>query len=67
MPASSAALLGAAPGCVDDGFGAFVKSREQAAGLARTVVDIGRSHGVATTAVLTDMATPLERTAGNAV
>ncbi|WP_084037139.1 thymidine phosphorylase [Haloechinothrix halophila] len=49
------------------GSGAFMKSREQAAELAQTMVEIGRSHGVATTALLTDMATPLGRTAGNAV
>jgi thymidine phosphorylase len=49
------------------GSGAFMKSREQATELARTMQSIGQAHGVATTAVLTDMSTPLGRTAGNAV
>ncbi|MFO7192996.1 MAG: thymidine phosphorylase, partial [Thermocrispum agreste] len=49
------------------GSGAFMKTTEQARELARTMLAIGQAHGVATTAVLTDMSTPLGRTAGNAV
>ncbi|MGH3451286.1 MAG: thymidine phosphorylase [Haloechinothrix sp.] len=49
------------------GSGAFMKSVEQARALARAMIDIGRAHGVATTALLTDMSTPLGRAAGNAV
>ncbi|MGH3431716.1 MAG: thymidine phosphorylase, partial [Thermocrispum sp.] len=49
------------------GSGAFMKSFEQASELARTMLAIGQAHGVATTAVLTDMSTPLGRAAGNAV
>ncbi|WP_028849553.1 thymidine phosphorylase [Thermocrispum municipale] len=49
------------------GSGAFMKTRQQATELARTMLAIGQAHGVATTAVLTDMSTPLGRTAGNAV
>lgn len=49
------------------GSGAFMATLEQARELAGTLVEIGTSHGVATTAVLTDMSTPLGYTAGNAV
>ncbi|NKQ57974.1 thymidine phosphorylase [Amycolatopsis sp. K13G38] len=49
------------------GSGAFMKTRAQAGELARTLVGIGTAHGVATTAVLTDMSTPLGRAVGNAV
>lgn len=49
------------------GSGAFMKTRENADELARTMISIGRSHGVATSAVLTDMSRPLGLTAGNAV
>ncbi|ETA66263.1 thymidine phosphorylase [Haloechinothrix halophila] len=49
------------------GSGAFMKTREDAIELARTMIGIGRSHGVATSAVLTDMSRPLGLTAGNAV
>ncbi|GGM02222.1 thymidine phosphorylase [Nakamurella endophytica] len=49
------------------GDGAFMKTRERATELARTMVELGAAHGVRTTAVLTDMSTPLGRAAGNAV
>jgi len=49
------------------GSGAFMKSLEQARELARTMVELGRAHGVTTVALLTDMNTPLGRTIGNAV
>lgn len=52
---------------VKAGSGAFMKSREQARELARTLVDIGTAHGVATTALLTDMSVPLGSAVGNAV
>ncbi|WP_435581988.1 thymidine phosphorylase [Amycolatopsis thermoflava] len=52
---------------VKTGSGAFMKSREQASELARTLVEIGSAHGVATTALLTDMNTPLGSAVGNAV
>ncbi|GAB2999696.1 thymidine phosphorylase [Amycolatopsis acidiphila] len=52
---------------VKTGSGAFMKTPEQARELARTLVDIGAAHGVATTALLTDMSTPLGRAVGNAV
>jgi thymidine phosphorylase len=49
------------------GSGAFMKSLESARELARTMVDLGTDAGVRTVALLTDMATPLGRTAGNAL
>ncbi|MFT4188073.1 MAG: thymidine phosphorylase [Aeromicrobium sp.] len=49
------------------GTGAFMKSHDDALELARTMVDLGRDAGVTTTALLTDMSTPLGLTAGNAV
>jgi thymidine phosphorylase len=49
------------------GSGAFMKTRDQARALARTLVEIGTAHGVATTALLTDMSTPLGYAVGNAV
>jgi thymidine phosphorylase len=49
------------------GSGAFMKSADQARELARTMVDLGRAHGVATVALLTDMSTPLGLAVGNAV
>jgi thymidine phosphorylase len=52
---------------VKTGSGAFMKTTEQARELARTMVEIGTAHGVATTALLTDMSTPLGRAVGNAV
>src|SRR5206468_7863311 len=49
------------------GSGAFMKSADTAAELARTMVELGDAHGVRTVALLTDMSTPLGRTAGNAL
>ncbi|GAA4663378.1 thymidine phosphorylase [Streptomyces chumphonensis] len=49
------------------GSGAFMKNRDDAAELARTMVGLGTDHGVRTVALLTDMSTPLGRTAGNAL
>ena len=49
------------------GSGAFMKDEASARSLAETMVRIGASHGVATTALLTNMQTPLGLTAGNAV
>ena len=49
------------------GSGAFMKSRENATELARTMVDLGTDAGVNTVALLTDMSTPLGLTAGNAL
>jgi thymidine phosphorylase len=49
------------------GTGAFMKSRADAEELARTMVELGRAHGVNTVALLTDMSTPLGLTIGNAV
>lgn len=49
------------------GSGAFMKDEASARSLAEAMVNIGSSHGVATTALLTNMQTPLGLTAGNAV
>lgn len=49
------------------GSGAFMKDLDQARELARTMVDLGTDAGVRTVALLTDMSTPLGRTAGNAL
>ncbi|BCB80012.1 thymidine phosphorylase [Phytohabitans flavus] len=49
------------------GSGAFMKSAADARELARTMVDLGKAHDVATVALLTDMSTPLGRAVGNAV
>ena len=47
------------------GSGAFLPDLPSARQLAETMVDLGTAHGVKTTAVLTDMETPLGRAAGN--
>ena len=47
------------------GSGAFMKDIEAARELARTMVALGVDAGVHTTALLTDMSTPLGLTAGN--
>ena len=47
------------------GSGGFMKDRESAAELARQLVDIGTARGLGTSALLTDMSTPLGRTVGN--
>jgi len=49
------------------GSGAFMKTTDQAAELARTMVDLGTDAGVRTVALLTAMDRPLGRAIGNAV
>jgi len=49
------------------GTGAFMKDLDRARELAETMVALGKDAGVHTVALLTDMSTPLGRTAGNAV
>jgi thymidine phosphorylase len=49
------------------GSGAFLPDLRMARDLAETMVRLGTDHGVKTTAVLTNMETPLGRTAGNAL
>ncbi|HJQ43345.1 MAG TPA: thymidine phosphorylase [Jatrophihabitantaceae bacterium] len=49
------------------GTGAFMKTADDARELARTMVELGTDAGVRTVALLTDMSTPLGRTAGNAL
>jgi thymidine phosphorylase len=49
------------------GTGAFMKDVDRARELARTMVSLGRDADVHTVALLTDMSTPLGRSAGNAV
>ncbi|WP_052863825.1 thymidine phosphorylase [Streptomyces niger] len=49
------------------GSGAFMKNLDDARELAATMVELGTDHGVRTTALLTNMATPLGLTAGNAL
>ena len=47
------------------GGAAFMQTKEQARGLAQAIVTLARDCGVNTRALLTDMNTPLGRTAGN--
>ncbi|MCC3269559.1 thymidine phosphorylase [Arthrobacter gengyunqii] len=49
------------------GSGAFMKDEENARELAETMVALGKDAGVNTVALLTNMATPLGLTAGNAI
>ncbi|MGO3326038.1 thymidine phosphorylase [Gordonia sp. (in: high G+C Gram-positive bacteria)] len=49
------------------GSGAFMRNRDDAEHLARAMVELGSDAGVDTRALLTDMSSPLGRTAGNAV
>ncbi|MGH3480626.1 MAG: thymidine phosphorylase, partial [Nocardioidaceae bacterium] len=49
------------------GSGAFMKSIDDARELARTMVDLGTDEGLRTVALLSDMESPLGRTAGNAL
>ena len=49
------------------GSGAFMKRTDHADELARTMVELGAREGVRTSALLTDMATPLGVAVGNAV
>jgi len=48
------------------GTGAFMKDIDSARELARTMVDLGTDAGVVTSAILTDMSTPLGFAIGNA-
>ncbi|WP_232548109.1 thymidine phosphorylase [Propioniciclava soli] len=52
---------------VKTGAGAFMKTRERSAELARTMVELGTAAGVTTVALVTAMDAPLGRSAGNAV
>jgi thymidine phosphorylase len=52
---------------VKAGSGAFMKTVDAARELAGALVGIGREHGLATTAMITDMSTPLGVAVGNAV
>ena len=49
------------------GSGAFMKDEPSARQLAETMVRLGGDAGLSTVALLTDMSTPLGRTAGNAL
>lgn len=49
------------------GSGAFMKTPARARELAEAMVRIGTDHGLATTALLTDMSVPLGRAVGNAL
>jgi thymidine phosphorylase len=49
------------------GSGAFLPDLDSARRLAETMVGLGEAHGVRTSALLTDMDSPLGRTAGNAL
>lgn len=49
------------------GAGAFLPDDDDALTLARIMVEVGEARGVATTALLTPMDSPLGRTAGNAL
>ncbi len=49
------------------GAGAFMADRDRAAELARTMIRLGRDHGLKVTALLSAMDTPLGRTVGNAL
>lgn len=49
------------------GSGAFMKTRQRATELARSLVDTGKRFGVSTTALLTDMNQPMGRMCGNAL
>jgi thymidine phosphorylase len=49
------------------GTGAFMKDAGDARELARTMVELGKAHGVTTVALLTGMSVPLGRAIGNAV
>ncbi|MDT7578726.1 MAG: thymidine phosphorylase, partial [Pseudonocardiales bacterium] len=49
------------------GSGAFMKNVDDARALAEAMVELGAARGTRTSALLTDMSTPLGRTAGNAL
>jgi thymidine phosphorylase len=52
---------------VKTGSGAFMRDRQQAERLGRTMVALGEERGVRTTALVTRMDTPLGRAVGNAL
>jgi thymidine phosphorylase len=52
---------------VKTGSGAFMRQRDRAVELARTMVALGAEHGVRTRALVTSMEAPLGRAVGNAV
>ena len=52
---------------VKTGSGAFMKTPERSAELARTMVGLGKAAGVKTVALVTDMEWPLGNAAGNAL
>lgn len=52
---------------VKTGAGAFIRDENKARELAQTMVDLGSDAGVKTTALLTDMSTPLGLKIGNAL
>ncbi len=52
---------------VKTGSGAFMRQRDRAVELARTMVALGAEHGVRTRALVTSMDAPLGRAVGNAV
>ena len=49
------------------GSGAFMRQVADARELARTMVELGKAHGVTTVALLTDMEVPLGRTVGHSL
>ncbi len=49
------------------GSGAFMKTLDRAVNLATAMVQIGKAHGLRTSALLTDMSVPLGATVGNAL
>jgi thymidine phosphorylase len=49
------------------GSGAFLATEAESRELARTMVELGTEEGLVTSALLTDMETPLGRTVGNAI
>jgi pyrimidine-nucleoside phosphorylase len=52
---------------VKTGSGAFLPDRSRAVELARTMIELGRTHGCSTVALLTAMDRPLGRACGNAL
>lgn len=52
---------------VKTGSGAFMKTQQEAAELAESLVCVGRQAGLPTTAMLTDMDQPLGQAVGNAI
>jgi pyrimidine-nucleoside phosphorylase len=52
---------------VKTGLGAFMKSRDRARKLAKSIVNVGNANGVRTEAVITSMDVPLGRAIGNAL